>query len=256
MTNNNAWAGIVAGTLLAASAGATTFAIDGVVETCNPLACALVGIEAGDPVGGFMVANTAVSGPNSTFTDPDIPDYLFTIDTLSVGPEDASFDTGTFTTDSAGEIESGTASIVGDIDGTPVTLNFDIVAGAGSFDIEASGFGTVVTGAFAFSLAVDTDADDVADFLDNCQLAVNPDQTDVDGDQIGNACDSDLNNDCMVNFGDLALFKAGFLPVHDPVADFDGDGLVNFSDLAFMKQTFFNGANPGPGPGLPGNACD
>ncbi len=36
---------------------------------------------------------------------------------------------------------------------------------------------------------VDLDLDGVPDSLDNCPLAFNPDQSDVDGDGIGDACD-------------------------------------------------------------------
>ncbi len=102
----------------------------------------------------------------------------------------------------------------------------------------------------------DSDCDGLADDVDNCPLADNLSQTDTDGDDIGNACDADLNNDCAVNFADLAGLKAGFSPVNDPEADFNGDGFVNFGDLAILKASFFNSATPGPGPGLPGNLCE
>ncbi len=102
----------------------------------------------------------------------------------------------------------------------------------------------------------DTDGDGVVDSSDNCTAIPNVDQRDTDGDGIGNACDADLDGDCLVNFGDLAQLKAAFFPFYDPDADLDGDGNVNFGDLAIMKATFFNGPSPGPGPGAPGNACD
>ncbi len=105
--------------------------------------------------------------------------------------------------------------------------------------------------------ATDTDGDGVNDDSDNCPETPNASQIDTDGDNIGNACDADIfppgGGDCAVNFGDLSALKAGFNPVNDPAADFTGDGFVNFGDLAFMKATFFNGPDPGPGPGLPGN---
>lgn len=107
------------------------------------------------------------------------------------------------------------------------------------------------------NLTPDSDDDGVPDSIDNCSQHANADQVDTNADGFGNRCDADLNDDCDVNFGDLALLKAAFTPnPYDEDADFDGDGNVNFGDLAFMKATFFNGENPGPGPsGLP-NDCD
>ncbi len=99
----------------------------------------------------------------------------------------------------------------------------------------------------------DSDNDGVQDVVDNCTLLANPDQLDTNGDQIGNACDPDLNDDCIVNFADLAALKAVFLPnPADPDADFTGDGLVNFGDLARLKQLFFTSPTPGPGPSAAG----
>ena len=90
----------------------------------------------------------------------------------------------------------------------------------------------------------DTDGDGVTDDVDNCRLAANADQRDTDGDGFGNVCDADLNNDGLVNFGDLALLKSQFLATGDLDADFDGDGTVNFGDLALLKSQFLS--VPGP----------
>ncbi len=94
-----------------------------------------------------------------------------------------------------------------------------------------------------FTTAADGDNDGVTDSLDNCLTAANADQRDTDADGFGNACDGDLNNDCNVDFSDLALLKAVFFSA-DPHADLDGDGTVNFADLGIMKAGFF--AAPGP----------
>ncbi len=105
--------------------------------------------------------------------------------------------------------------------------------------------------------ATDTDADGVPDAVDNCSLFANGpalpvgglnSQLDADADGYGNVCDADFNNDELVNFADLAVFKSGF-GGSDPVIDLNGDGLVNFADLALFKSTF--GGPPGPAGSLP-----
>ena len=95
----------------------------------------------------------------------------------------------------------------------------------------------------------DTDGDGVPDADDNCTLASNADQIDSDADGFGNACDADLNNDNIVNFADLGIFRLAFFgnPNADnwnPDADFNGDGNVGFIDLGLMRTYFFG--PPGP----------
>ena len=89
----------------------------------------------------------------------------------------------------------------------------------------------------------DADGDGVIDNLDNCTLLANPGQLDSDGDGYGNACDSDLNNDSVINAIDLGLIKAAFFTT-GPDADFNDDGVVNAIDLGIMKASFFGA--PGP----------
>ena len=140
----------------------------------------------------------------------------------------------------------------------PPTATADAVAFVLEEQSDSGEFAAIglVTGFTVTGGGQDSDADGVVDTLDNCPAVANAGQLDANGDGIGNACDADLNGDCLVNFGDLALLKQAFFPVNAPDADFNGDGSVNFGDLAFMKSTFFNGANPGPGPGAPGNPCE
>ena len=93
------------------------------------------------------------------------------------------------------------------------------------------------------SLAVDTDNDGISDAMDNCTFVANLDQRDSNGDNFGNPCDADLNNDLVINFLDLGIMKANFFSAN-PDADLDGGGSVNFLDLGIMKSSFFG--EPGP----------
>ncbi len=95
-------------------------------------------------------------------------------------------------------------------------------------------------------LAVDTDGDGIFDCDDNCIARFNPRQYDSNGDGYGNYCDADLNNDCMVDFADLALFRQVFLvrSQREEDADFNGDGFINFADLAQFRYGFMK--PPGP----------
>ena len=111
-------------------------------------------------------------------------------------------------------------------------------------DIAGPHYGHLM-GSATIDLPFDTDADSdgVADSADNCTLVANPDQRDTNDDGYGNACDADLDNDGVINFADLALFKSVFLSNSED-ADFNGDGYVNFGDLALVKGSFLGA--PGP----------
>lgn len=102
------------------------------------------------------------------------------------------------------------------------------------------------------AITVDEDGDGVLDHEDNCLFAANTDQSDADGDGIGNICDADLNNDCMVNAVDLGLFKVVYQTANE-TADFNGDGLVDDDDLDILRSGFFR--LPGPSGFMTACAC-
>ncbi|MFK7887674.1 MAG: LamG-like jellyroll fold domain-containing protein, partial [Gammaproteobacteria bacterium] len=114
--------------------------------------------------------------------------------------------------------------------------------------------GTVYEMTFEFATAriADPDSDGVGRNVDNCLDVANPNQVDSDGDGFGNACDADLNNDCIVNAVDLGLLRVGFFgtpdaPNWNPDADFNNDGVVNAQDLGRLRAQFFG--VPGPAAG-------
>ena len=93
----------------------------------------------------------------------------------------------------------------------------------------------------------DSDGDGIPDDLDNCRLTPNPNQEDTDGDNYGNICDCDLNNDDQVGPSDFGLFKSAWFstpgdPNWNPDADFDVNGAVGPSDFGIFKQRWFTSA--------------
>ncbi len=91
--------------------------------------------------------------------------------------------------------------------------------------------------------ASDSDQDGIPDADDNCVFVPNETQIDANNDGYGNACDADINNDCVVNVSDLGLLRSVFFSDF-AIADFNSDGVVNVVDLGILRQSFFQ--PPGP----------
>ena len=72
---------------------------------------------------------------------------------------------------------------------------------------------------------LDTDNDGISDINDNCPQVPNPDQTDTDGDNIGDACDTDDDNDDIIDRLDNCPQFAN--PYQ---TDTDGDGIGDACD--------------------------
>lgn len=98
------------------------------------------------------------------------------------------------------------------------------------------------------------DGDSIIDSTDNCPSVYNPDQSDLDGDGIGDACEvftcGDTNGDDAVNVGDAGylinyVFKNGQDPNPLCAGDANGDDDVNVGDIVYLIAYVFKG---GPGP--------
>ncbi|MEM9387895.1 MAG: integrin alpha [Pseudomonadota bacterium] len=100
-------------------------------------------------------------------------------------------------------------------------------------------------------LPSDLDRDGVSDEADNCQLAINADQRDSNGDGYGNLCDADLNDDCVVTAADWFIMR-DVLFTDDADADLDGDGEVDLQDA----RRLFEHRGEAPGPSGVTNLCD
>lgn len=75
---------------------------------------------------------------------------------------------------------------------------------------------------------MDVDHDTINNVSDNCDMVANQDQTDTDGDGLGNACDNldyDWDDDTIENVNDNCDFVASM-----DQGDTDGDGLGNVCD--------------------------
>ena len=73
--------------------------------------------------------------------------------------------------------------------------------------------------------AADSDRDGVADDLDNCPDDFNPDQSDIDGDGLGDACDPDDDDDGVLDIEDNCPQSA-----NADQANFDADALGDACD--------------------------
>lgn len=93
-----------------------------------------------------------------------------------------------------------------------------------------------------FSSQTDTDNDGVIDTLDNCPFLSNADQLNTDSDALGDACDSDQDNDGVVNGNDIAPLDV--MRCQDLDADTCDDCAIGVD--GFGPATDADTANDGP----------
>ena len=72
----------------------------------------------------------------------------------------------------------------------------------------------------------DADGDGICESDDNCPTVANTNQSNVDGDEFGDACEPDNDNDGVIDDDDNCP-----LDVNADQADFDGDGIGDVCDL-------------------------
>jgi hypothetical protein len=94
---------------------------------------------------------------------------------------------------------------------------------------------------------LDSDGDGVEDPEDNCTEAANPSQLDTDGDDYGNACDCDFDQNLACNIADFTIFREDFIATADRGVgtDMDCNGAVSIADFSLFREGFVAGV-PGP----------
>ncbi|MEO0421179.1 MAG: integrin alpha [Pseudomonadota bacterium] len=125
------------------------------------------------------------------------------------------------------------------------------VNGDGTDDLTIGAPNAFTAGAaFVLYGRADSDADGIADRLDNCIDVPNGDQRDTNGDGYGNACDADLDDDCIVLAQDWFIMR-DVLGTDDGDADLDGNGVVDIGDAL----TLFQRRLQPPGPSGVSDTC-
>ena len=76
----------------------------------------------------------------------------------------------------------------------------------------------------------DQDDDGIPDYIDNCISVSNPTQLNTDTDQLGDACDSDDDNDGLPDTFEDANNNLNSKNSADAAMDFDNDGLSNLTE--------------------------
>ncbi len=143
-----------------------------------------------------------------------------------------------------GGLTTGAEIIAAGATGDLARLDFTVLgAGATDLSIEATvddiRSWAVDGGSFVPGGCPDRDADTVCDADDNCPDAENGDQTDRDGDAIGDACEcGDASGDGRVNSTDARLIQrcvVGQIPC-GTLCDVTGEGACNTTDARLIQR--------------------
>ncbi|OGO12497.1 MAG: hypothetical protein A2Y53_01810 [Chloroflexi bacterium RBG_16_47_49] len=116
----------------------------------------------------------------------------------------------------------------------PTTVgSYDTSYNSGSWDVFVSKLDANLS-----AFLPDTDGDGTPDAMDNCPSAANADQTDTDGDDMGDACDADDDND---GYSDTTEVAAGSDPLNTasiPLPDLAISYLVSITTILEPGQSF------------------
>ncbi len=94
---------------------------------------------------------------------------------------------------------------------------------------------------------LDSDGDGIPDASDNCIEAENAGQLDTDGDDYGNACDCDFDQNLACSIADFSIFREDYIATADRGVgtDMDGNGAVSIADFSLFRTGYVAGV-PGP----------
>jgi Tol biopolymer transport system component len=152
-------------------------------------------------------------------------------------------------------MSDATNLVPGDTNGATDVFVWDRMGSDGSGDSDSDGDGQAdCVDACPNDADNDADADEVCGDVDNCPAVPNADQTDTDGDGLGDACDTDDDGD---GYSDEQELAAGTDPLNP---DTDGDGFPDgFEASAGSDPTDSSATPPGgtlPGTGVPVSPVD
>ncbi|HEV7770341.1 MAG TPA: DUF4394 domain-containing protein [Solirubrobacterales bacterium] len=101
---------------------------------------------------------------------------------------------------------SGTAfaALTNNVTGLTSLYTINLGTGTGATPVGLIGNGATQVISLAI-LQPDSDGDGIRDAADNCPAAANPDQADLDGDKVGDACDPDQDGDGLADAVEIAI---------------------------------------------------